>query len=344
MSSDFLSPEVRVKLLQLHRGERDRRVADRIKAVLLSDDGWTYKEIAKALFLDEQTVSRHIDDYCSKQKTKPENGGSAPLLTLDQIVELVAHLDEKLYVKIADIRAYLIERYNITYSISGVRNLLQREKFSFHQPVGVPAKADGEAQRQFIEKYEKIKANLATDDQIYFMDGVHPSHAVRFVRGWIRKGKRVELPTNSGQKRLNILGALNLEQMRVEYADFVTLNADSTICFLTKLMATQPKGLLHIILDQGRYQKCKAVEEFIEKNQRVKLHFLPPYSPNINAIECLWKIMHEHTTNNQYFASFKTFSEKIQAFFTETFPKYAKTWTDRLTDNFRVMQSPLMNA
>jgi hypothetical protein len=79
------------------------------------------------------------------------------------------------------------------------------------------------------------------------MDGVHPSHAVRFVRGWIRKGKRVEIPTNSGQKRLNILGALNLEQMRLQHADFVTLNADSTICFLTKLMQSQPKGLLHII-------------------------------------------------------------------------------------------------
>jgi DNA-binding NarL/FixJ family response regulator len=54
--SRSLSPEGRLELLRLHRLERDRRVADRIKAVLLSDDGWTYKEIAKALFLDEQTI------------------------------------------------------------------------------------------------------------------------------------------------------------------------------------------------------------------------------------------------------------------------------------------------
>jgi transposase len=344
MSSPFLSPEGRLALLQSHRRERDRRVADRLKAVLLSDDGMSYKDIAKVLFLDEQTISQHVDDYVERQKTKPKNGGSAPFLTPEQCAELVVHLDTKLYVKIADIRAYIIDTYNIHYSISGLRNLLQREKFSFHQPVGVPMRADSEAQAQFIEKYEKIKDNLATDDQIYFMDGVHPSHAVRFVRGWIRKGKRVEIPTNSGQKRLNILGALNLEQMRVEHSDFVTLNADSTICFLTKLMQKQPKGLLHIILDQGRYQKCKAVEAFIEQHQRVKLHFLPPYSPNINAIEPLWKIMHEHTTNNQYFASFKAFSEKIQAFFTEIFPKHAKSWTERLTDNFRLMKSPLITT
>jgi hypothetical protein len=45
MSSRFLSPEERLALLQSHRGERDGRVKDRIKAVLLSDDGWTYKDI-----------------------------------------------------------------------------------------------------------------------------------------------------------------------------------------------------------------------------------------------------------------------------------------------------------
>lgn len=344
MSLHFLSPEARLKLLDLHRRERDGRTKDRLKAVLLSDDGWTYKDIAKALFLDEQTVSRHVDDYRSKQKTKPENGGSAPFLTPDQIAELVAHLDAKIYVKIADICHYVTETYGITYSVSGMRNLLQREKFSFHQPVGVPAKADAAAQAQFIETYEKIKDNLAADDQIYFMDGVHPSHAVRLVRGWIRKGKRVEIPTNSGQKRLNILGALNLEQMRVEHAAFATLNSNATISFIKQLMNAQPQGLLHIMLDQGRYQKCKAVEEFIEQHQRVKLHFLPPYSPNINAIEPLWKIMHEHTTHNRYYPDFKSFSEKICTFFTETIPKYATSWTERLTDNFRVMQSPLTKA
>jgi transposase len=62
------------------------------------------------------------------------------------------------------------------------------------------------------------------------------------------------------------------------------------------------------------------VEAFIEQHQQIKLHFLPAYSPKINAIERLWKIMHEHTTNNQYFASFKAFSEKI-------YPSHFKTLT-----------------
>ena len=59
----FLEEEERGKLKQEHRKEKDRRRADRIKAVLLSDKGWSYKEIAEALFLDEETVSKHVAEY-----------------------------------------------------------------------------------------------------------------------------------------------------------------------------------------------------------------------------------------------------------------------------------------
>ena len=70
------------------------------------------------------------------------------------------------------------------------------------------------------------------------------------------------------------------------------------------------------------------------KNPRIKLHFLPAYSPNLNTIERVWKIMHKHTVNNAYSPTFKTFTEKIRCFFTYTFPKNAPLWVGRLTDNF----------
>ena len=169
------------------------------------------------------------------------------------------------------------------------------------------------------------------------MDGVHPSHAVRFMRGWIRKGVRKEIPTNASQKRLNILGALNLESMTLHRREYDTLNAENVIAFLTFLLAAMPRGLLHVILDRGRYQHCEAVWAFARENPRLRLHYLPPYSPNINAIEPAWKIMHEHTTNNRYHATFKQFTEAIRYFFDVTFPEKALAWTDRLTDNFRVI-------
>src|SRR6202044_1143687 len=100
---------------------------------------------------------------------------------------------------------------------------LHRHGFTFHQPCGVPAKADATAQLAFLAMYEALKANLADKDRICFLDGVHPSHMVRFVRGWMRKGQRREIPTNASQKRLNILGALNLETMELHRQEYKTL-------------------------------------------------------------------------------------------------------------------------
>jgi len=337
MSGTILLPEDRNRLLKQHKKERDKRVADRIKAVLLRDDDWSLRAIAEALFLTEEGVRQHLLDYAASGKLKPDNGGSEGFLSEAQTAALLAHLDAHLYVKVSDIAAYVHATFSIRYSVRGMTDWLKRHDFTFHQPCGIPAKADAGAQKAFVAEYENIKKNLSDDDRIVFMDGVHPSHAVRFMRGWIRKGMRKEIPTNASQKRLNILGALNLEAMTLHRQEYDTLNAETVIAFLTFLLATMPRGLLHVILDRGRYQHCAAVWAFADANPRLRLHYLPPYSPNINAIEPAWKIMHEHTTNNRYHAHFKDFTEAIHHFFDVIFPKNALAWTDRLTDNFRII-------
>ena len=217
---------------------------------------------------------------------------------------------------------------------------LKRHDFTFHQPSPVPAKADAEEQQAFIEHYEKLKRTIDEDDHIIFMDGVHPTHQVRFTKGWIRKGERKPLLTNASQKRLNIMGALNLAEMKLHQQGFLTINAETITHFLMYLLEVMPKGNIHVILDKARYHTCPEVQEWIATQTKLTLHYLPSYSPNLNAIEPLWKIMHEHTTNNQYHASFKQFTEKIESFFNVTFPKNAVKWTDRLTDNFRVIGAP----
>jgi transposase len=231
--------------------------------------------------------------------------------------------------------------FGVTYSISGMTKWLKQHGFSYHKPVGVPAKADGEAQAVWIAWYENFKNSLQANEKILFLDGVHPTHAVRFACGWIKKGLRKEIPTNGSQKRLNILGALDLEAMAIHTRDFDTIDAAAIIVFLTYLLACLPHHVLHIVLDRARYHTCAAVLEWVAKTPRIQLHHLPAYSPNLNAIEPAWKIMHEHTVNNVYSPTFKIFTETICRFFGEVFPKNAPLWVDRLTDNFRPRYSPL---
>jgi transposase len=339
----ILNAEERKDLLVRHRGERDGRVRDRIKAVLLRDDGMSYGEIARVLFLSDEGVRQQIEDYLRQNgKLQPENGGSEARLTDEQAKKLEAHLDETLYTRTRDIVEYVKETFGVAYSVRGLTKWLKQHGFTYHKPVGVPAKADGEAQKAWIVWYEKFKKSLQGNEKILFMDGVHPTHAVRFACGWIKKGGRMEIPTNGSQRRLNILGALDLEDMAIHTQEYETINADAIIAFLSYLLSVLPGLVLHIILDQARYHTCAAVEEWAAKNPRIKLHFLPPYSPNLNTIERVWKIMHEHTVNNVYSPTFKIFTEKIRSFFTCTFPKNAPLWVGRLTDNFTPRYSPLL--
>lgn len=77
-----LTEKEKEKLEKRHRTERDRRVADRIKAVLLHAEGWTQVEIAQALRIRPETVHDHLDEYSRLKKLAPLNGGSSSQLTL----------------------------------------------------------------------------------------------------------------------------------------------------------------------------------------------------------------------------------------------------------------------
>jgi transposase len=339
----ILETTERSVLLARHRRERDRRVADRIKAVLLRDDGLSYSEIAKVLFLTDEGIRQQVEDYLKENgKLAPENGGSLARLSEEEAQKLEAHLNEKLYVRTCDIVEYVFTTFGVHYSVRGMTKWLKQHGFTYHKPTGMPAKADGEKQKAWIAWYEKLKNSLRDNEKILFMDGVHPTHAVRFACGWIKKGVRKEIPTNGSQKRMNILGALDLEDMKVHKQEYLTIDAEAIIAFLAYVLASIPGFTLHIILDQARYHTCPAVATWVAGQPRIRLHFLPAYSPNLNPIERLWKILHEHTANNIYSPTFKTFTEKILDFFNHTFPQKSQLWVDRLTDNFTPTSSPLI--
>lgn len=95
-----LEPTERENLITRHKNTRDKREADRIKLVLLVDDGWSYVQITKALFIDESTVCRHLEAYTSDQRLKPNHKGSKPILAESESSGLSAHLENNLHIKV----------------------------------------------------------------------------------------------------------------------------------------------------------------------------------------------------------------------------------------------------
>lgn len=332
----FLTHEARASLLARHRRERDRRSADRIKAVLLSDQGWSFRHISEALLLDEATISQHVRDYQEREKLLPENGGSLGKLSLEQADALEAHLETVTYLKVSAICAYVEETYGVTYTVSGMTDWLKGHHFSYKRPKGTPAKADPVQQEAFIQAYEAIeKEACEKGEPVLFLDGVHPTMATKVTGGWIRKGVNKPIQTTASRTRLNLLGTLNLATMGLKVLPFETLNGEALSLYFAQIRKDHPDGKrIHLILDQGPYNTCQVAKE-AARQHNIVLHYLPPYSPNLNPIERVWKIMNEHVRNNVFFKTAKDFKESILAFFNKTWPQIAQSMVDRVNDNFQ---------
>jgi transposase len=87
-----------------------------------------------------------------------------------------------------------------------------------------------------------------------------------------------------------------------------------------------------MICDNGRSNKNKALQEYL-KTSKIQIHYLPAYSPNLNPIERLWKILRERKTYNKCYMDFAEFTEAIRGFFFEDIPKMTDILKQRINDN-----------
>lgn len=338
---DFLTQEERAVLKVQHRHEKNRRVADRIKAILLSDKGWTYRQIAEALLIDEQTIGRHVDEYLLDKKLTLSSGGSTGKLNEAQTAEIEEHLEGTTYLKVADIIAHIQKNYGVTYTTQGMTSWMYNHGFSYKKPKATPAKADPVKQEAFIQFYEKLLSETPEDEPILFGDGVHPTMATKVTYGWIKTGTNKPIATTASRTRMNLMGALNLETMQVSTGSYKTIDSTAMVKFFDLLKRAYPKApKIHLILDRGPYNISLITREAARK-RGIELHYLPPYSPNLNPIERLWKVMNEYVRNNRFFTSAKEFRKEITNFFEVTWPKIAMSSIDRINDNFQRFNSTL---
>jgi transposase len=335
----FLTSEEEQALRLRHRQERDRLVCDRIKAVLLSNEGWTYIMIARALMLDEKTISTYLIEYKRESKLTHKNGGSTSKLSKEEGTKLITWLETSLYTKTQEICAYVDKEFGKKYTISGMRCWMRRNDFVYKKPKGFPGKAKKEAQDKFITFYNKLMNTTPVDEPILFGDSVHPTQATVLSYGWIRKGKEHYIPTTGQRTRLNFTGAINLETMDVFEKEYEKINGASFVDYLDFLQNKYPKApKIHFIVDQGSAHKSKLVKAYLIKNPKICLHYLPPYSPNLNPIERLWKVMHEFVTYNKYYEKKEEFMNEIRGFFNKTVGNIKELLRDRVSDNFAPMK------
>jgi len=338
MKDYTLSKEKIAELEKFHCSLRDKHQADRVKAVIALSKGWSAAQVAEILLFDEKTSRHYFERYQQgglAALLDDNYSGAEPMLNTHQMSELEGYLEEYILLDAKSVIAHIDKLYGVHYSVSGVTDLLHRLGFSYKKPTHVPGKQDPVKQQVFVRQYDRIKARKSENDPIYFADATHPQHNSIPSYGWIKKGQEKELKANCGRQRLNINGAINIETLESTTGFYDTISADSAIDLFSKIEAKHPNAkVIYIIVDNARYYHSRLLKKML-KGTKIKLIFLPLYSPNLNLIERYWKFFKKKVMNNRYYETFGEFKRACESFFRKR-KKYLPELQSLLTENFHI--------
>ena len=191
------------------------------------------------------------------------------------------------------------------------------------------------------ETIEKIKEYLQKDNTVVlFFDPCHLQHNVINAKMWQPRGREgtIRIKTNPGRKRINILGALDIKNFSV----ITTLtedkcNKERIVEFLAKIRTKYSDKHIVIILDNAMYNHANYTKVFVEWYD-IELFFLPPYSPNLNLIERLWKFTKQKLVHNNYYEKFIVFTKEVEKYF-ENLSDYKLELEKILTRKFQIIDN-----
>ena len=325
-----------------HNNERDQRKADRLKAVYLLGKGWSALQVSEALLVDDDTVRDWFKRYQRDGLPgllKWTVGGSQGYLSIDQQACLRLHLEDTLHSTSGSVCDYLQTHAQVSYSSRGVTGLLNRLGFRFKKTKLMPGKADAEKQTAFLVQLSEIKQGMKPADDLYYMDAMHPQHNTQVGYGWIRQGVTHWVRSNTGRRRLNINGVFSMKKKRPLIRLEETVNAAATLRLFDDMQKAQPRGLLHVIADNARYYRCHLVNDYLQGTRcRIRLHFLPPYSPNLNLIERFWGFLKREVIYNRYYEKFEYFKMAVMDFF-RNIDQHDAAIRSLMTENFGIMKA-----
>ena len=202
----------------------------------------------------------------------------------------------------------------------------------------MPAKADPVAQRQFLDRElrPRLAAAAAGKRRVLFADAAH------FVRGaflgYLWCLVRWVVPTGSGRHRYNVLGAVDavthglVRETNDGVVDQVTAGR-----LLRKVRERYPTGPITVVWDNARYQHTALVRS-TAAFYRIELLYLPPYSPNLNLIERVWKFVKADALANRWRADFPAFKAAIDATLDQLHTTHRERMSSLLAPNFQVLE------
>lgn len=181
-------------------------------------------------------------------------------------------------------------------------------------------------QEQFEFKQKQIETLKDLEDSgyidLYFGDQSHFGLTPNVPYAWQTKDNPILLPAAKG-KYQNVVGLMSRKKKLYFEVLETTFNSDRIISFIDRFVLQTLKKTI-IILDNSPIHRSKKFMAKIEqwKQHDVWIYFLPPYSPELNLIEILWKRIKYQWLNFEAYKSFDDLKENLNQILSEFSVKY----------------------
>lgn len=317
------------------------RVQQRMEALYLKALGYSHQEIGRIVGISQKTLRSYLRMY--------QEGGIEALKRLNfhqPGSELEQHRDtieaefRKNPAKSINEAVDRIEQLTgIRRSPTQVRKFLKKLGIKRLKVGHIPAKADPEKQQAYLEAELEPRLEEAKQGKrhLFFMDAAH--FVMQPFLGFLWCFARVFIQAPSGRKRFNVLGALHATTLQVmTFTNEDYINAQSVAALLRQIATTFSDLPITIVLDNARYQRCYFIMD-LAKELNIELLFLPPYSPNLNLIERLWKFVKQECLYSQYYETFEEFKKAISTCIDETQGKHKQKLSTLLTPKFQTFEN-----
>jgi transposase len=188
MKGFTLSKEQLSELKTAHRKAKhsNAHAAYKINTIILLGAGWTLTQVKQAHLLDEETLRSYVKKYQEKGIEgfiQTHYSGRSSSLSEAQ----------------KKINSEKSSTLGIDYTPSDMKDLLHRLGYEYKIPKCVPGNSDVDAQEFFVEQYEDFMEKKSEDIEVFFIDTSHPEYNAQPAYGWMKRGEKQVLKTNSGR-------------------------------------------------------------------------------------------------------------------------------------------------
>lgn len=312
-----LTDEQREQLKEIMKSQAPQRKRMRAHAILLSDRGYSIDQIADIYQVDRDRVSAWLDwwdsDHFDGLDDDPRRGRPPKLTEKEQKQAVKLALMEPRSLRrglqaIAEKMGKTIGRDTLKRILVGTEHVWKRMRRSLR---GVRDEAEFRAAQVELADWRAKAIAPDREFDLWYFDQAGFTLTPCIPYAWQAGGQTLELPC-AHSRRQNVLGFFNLHNELHSYVFEGSITTEVVIHCFDLFIKTLVRPAL-VILDNASIHTSTEFKEQLERWQQegLSVKFLPPYSPELNLIEILWRKVKYEWLPLEAYQNFKTMTESL---------------------------------